>query len=80
MTIEKAKKIILDHRLLFASMPDEVLEALDFLMSYQILEDIKSEIQKKYGDTGWVDDYIDALFELIDKYKADRSVEDGNID
>lgn len=73
MTYEEAKRIIIRHRLLFVSMPDEVLEALDFFMERdQVLDSVRKEVKDQYcNDYSSYDCAIEDVLKIIDKYKAE---------
>ena len=34
----------------------------------KVIDDIKADIYHKYGDTGWVDDHVDNIIDIIDKH------------
>jgi len=73
MTYKEAKRIIIRHRLLFASMPDEVLEALDFFMERdQVLDSVRKEVEDLYtNDYSSYACAIENVLKIIDKYKTE---------
>lgn len=87
MTKEEAKKIILKHQFAFASMPDEVIEAVSYLIEEQesVLDKIRAEIEsitpKAHIRTGKlsIDTELmiplDRVLQVIDKYKTDKEYE-----
>lgn len=84
MTREEALEVIKSHPFLFASFPDDVIEALDVLIKQEpILDKIRTEIETKYGQCsiceydsdyglGWyqVGDIADIL-QIIDDCKPE---------
>lgn len=75
MTREEAKKIILNHQFAFASMPDEVIEAVSHLIEEEqepILDKIRAEIDNALSD-GMIHKKV--VLGIIDKYKAESEKE-----
>lgn len=80
MTREEALEVIKSHPFLFASFPDDVIEALDVLIKQEpVIDKIRAEVEEKIRP--WLDfedrerDRNDAFLEvldIIDKYKKEQ--------
>lgn len=73
MTREEAKTIILKHQFAFASMPDDVIEAVNYLMKEPILDKIRAEIDElevlRFSSGERI--YKDEVLDIIDKYNPE---------
>jgi hypothetical protein len=82
MNKEEAKKIIHKHQFAFASMPDEVIEAVSYLIEEEqepMLDKARAEMLEEmlsHSGTGEevIQAYVDGLkkgVDILDKYKAE---------